>query len=353
MWILHKFFSKMIKIKVWHVIGLIGLIIAASSYTIHKMEPETFPTLLEAVWWTMTTLVTVGYGDYFPTTSAGRIFTMLLLYTFGIGAMGLVIGKIFESFSLYRKLKEEGKLKYSGKGHYILIGSSKEKLHNVIEEILSAEKKAEIVVIDNTDKIPVIHERVHFVSGDPAEEDVLLKANILETKSVSVFTDERIDLSEYADGKTLLIASRVESISKQSGKSIYTIVEIMKENHIALFEYANVDEFILSNDSVSRLMAQAAIHPGSSQLFKQLLSKTDGENLYEIKKKPHWKTYKEAAMELFDLGAILISDGNHLDIARRPNEQIPENAKMFIICDEPTYLKINAQADGSAAVREL
>ena len=89
-------------------------------------------------------------------------------------------------------------------------------------------------------------------------------------------------------------------------------------------------------------MAQAAINHGSSKLFKQLLSNADGENIYEIKKKPHWITYKDAAMELFEMGATLISDGGSLDIARRHQEKIPEQAKMFVICDENTYQKIES-----------
>ncbi len=340
MWILHKVFSKLSKVSLGKLVFITILIIISSGMIMQKIEPETFPNLLDAIWWTMTTIVTVGYGDYSPVSNGGRIFTMVLLYTIGIGGMGLIIGKIFESFSLYRKLREEGKLNYSGKDHYILIGSSREKMQNVLEEILSAEKKAEIVIIDHADKSPIEHERVHFISGDPADERILLKANILESKSVSIFTDERIEHSEYADGKTLLISSRVEYISRQYQKNIYTIVEIMKEHNIALFEYANVDEFILAKESVSRLMAQAAIFPGSSRLFKQLLSNTDKENLYEIHKKPQWNTYKEAALELFDLGATLISDGSQLDIARRPNDPIPHDAKMYVICDELTYRKI-------------
>ncbi|WP_108670329.1 potassium channel family protein [Peribacillus acanthi] len=340
MWILQRLFSKIITIKLWQIILMTVIILLLSSYSMHKLEPETFPRYIDSLWWTMTTVVTVGYGDYFPKSDIGRIFTMFLLYTFGIGAMGIIIGKIFESFSLYRKLKEEGKLKFSGKGHYILIGSSKDKLVNVVEELTANNSKCEIVIIDNSNKCPIQHDRVHFISGDPSEEEVLLKANILESNSVSVFADESISLSEYADGKTLLIASRVEYISKKYNKSIYTVVEIMKEKHISLFEHAKVDEFILSNESVSRLMAQAAIHPGSSKLFKQLLSKADGENLYEIQKKPQWITYKDASMELFEQGAILISDGNNLDIARRPNDTIPNDTKLFVICDKETFEKI-------------
>ncbi len=341
MGILHRILSKLVKIKMWHAFVIAFFMILSSSLFMRWIEPGTFPRFIDALWWTMTTLVTVGYGDIYPTTDLGRIFTMLLIYTFGIGAMGIIVGKIFESFTLYQRRKEEGKLTYGGKEHYILIGSSKDKLANVLEEILHSGQKCDVVVVDHADRAPIEHDRVHFISGNPAEEEVLLKANILESKSVLIFSDEENHhLSEYADGKTLLIASRVEHLSKKYQKSIYTVVEIRKEKHMALFEHANVDEFILSDDSLSRLMAHAAIHHGSSKLFEQLLSKTDGENLYEIKKQPHWVTFKDAAMELFELGAILISDGSHMDIARRNHEKIPENAKMFVICDEDTYRKL-------------
>lgn len=343
MWILHRIFSKMIKLSLFHAALLALVLIFVSSLTMRIVEPETFPRFIDALWWTMTTLVTVGYGDYFPKSDFGRIFTMLLLYTFGIGAMGIIIGKVFEGFTMYRKLKEEGKLTYAGKGHYILIGASKEKLENVVDEIINSEQKCDVVIVDHTDRTPLEHERIHFVSGNPAEEEILLKANILEAKSVVIFSDDRIDHAEYSDGKTLLTASRVEHISKKYGKSIYTIVEIKKNKHIALFEHANVDEFILSNDSVSRLMAQAAVNHGSSKLFKEMLTSSEGENLYEINAKPYWITYKDAAMELFEQGATLISDGSSLDIARRHQETIREGTKLFVICDEPTYRKINSK----------
>lgn len=341
MWILQKFFSKLIKISLWQIILIAASVITLSSLIIQELEPETFPRFMDALWWTMTTVVTVGYGDFYPKSDPGRIFTMVLLYTVGIGAMGVIIGKIFESFSLYKKMKEEGMLAYKGKDHFILIGSSKDKLKNVVEEILAANKKCDIVIVDHSNECPVHHDRVHFVSGNPAEEEVLMQANILASKSVAVFTDDKIDFPEYADGKTLLIVSRVEHISKQHQRNIYTIAEIMKEKHIALFEHANVDEFILSNESVSKLMAHAAIYPGSSRLFKQLLSNSDGENLYEVEKKPHWESYKDAAMELFEQGATLISDGHALDVARRPNEKIPAGAKLFVICNEATFKKIS------------
>lgn len=340
MWILQKIYSKLSKISLLQAAVLTIVLILISSITMRFVEPETFPRFIDAIWWTMTTVVTVGYGDYFPESDFGRLFTMIVLYTVGIGGMGIIIGKVFESFSTYRKMKEEGLLTFSGKEHYILIGSSKEKLENVVEEIMYSGYKGSVVIIDHADKCPIDHNKIHFISGNPADEEVLIKANILEAKSVAIFSDDQQNFAEYADGKTLLTASRVEHISKKYGKNIYTIVEVKKDKHIALFEHAKVDEFILSNDSVSRLMAQATLHHGSSKLFKQMLSNTEGENLYEIQAKPHWNTYRDAAIELFDMGAILISEGSSMDIARRHHEQIPKGSKLFIICDEPTYNKI-------------
>jgi voltage-gated potassium channel len=341
MGILHRMLSKLIQISLWHAAMIAIILMFLSSFLMMKVEPETFPRFIDALWWTMTTLVTVGYGEIYPKTDFGKIFTMALVYTFGIGAMGILVGKLFEGLALFRRLKEEGKLNYEGKQHYILIGSSKDKLGSILEEILLNDKKSDVVIVDNGSRSPIEHERIHFISGNPAAEEVLIKANILEAKSVAIFSDEGNEHAEYSDGKSLLIASRVEQLAKKFKKDIYTVVEVKKEMHLALFEHANVDEFILPSDSLSRLMAQATIHHGSSQLFEQLMSKREGENLYEIRKKKHWITYRDAATELFEQGATLISDGTSLDIARRSNERISADVKLFVICDDKTYKKIN------------
>ena len=79
MWILQKFFSKLVKISLWQITLIAASVIILSSLMIQALEPETFPRFIDALWWTMTTVVTVGYGDYYPTSDLGRVFTMLLL----------------------------------------------------------------------------------------------------------------------------------------------------------------------------------------------------------------------------------------------------------------------------------
>ncbi|MFC6232651.1 potassium channel family protein [Paenibacillus allorhizosphaerae] len=78
--------------------------------------------------WVLTTLVTVGFGDYAPVTDLGKAFT-IGLYITGIGLVSVFIGKVIESVSHIGKNRVGGKMNYSGKNHIILVGwSDKSKL---------------------------------------------------------------------------------------------------------------------------------------------------------------------------------------------------------------------------------
>jgi chorismate synthase len=52
----------------------------------------------DALWWSIVTCTTVGYGDYFPTSSIGRIFAVLLML-FGITLIGMLTGSITTYFT--------------------------------------------------------------------------------------------------------------------------------------------------------------------------------------------------------------------------------------------------------------
>jgi len=64
----------------------------------HKVQPETFGSIPKAMWWSIATLTTVGYGDAIPMTPIGRVFgaiTMIL----GIGMLALPTGVIATGFA--------------------------------------------------------------------------------------------------------------------------------------------------------------------------------------------------------------------------------------------------------------
>ena len=64
-----------------------------SALVIFQVEPDTFDTFFDAVYWAVVSLTTVGYGDLYPTTVVGRIIAMISSFT-GIAVVALPAGII-------------------------------------------------------------------------------------------------------------------------------------------------------------------------------------------------------------------------------------------------------------------
>lgn len=301
------------------------------------LEPETFPSMFDSFWWTMTTLTTVGYGDFFPTSVAGR-WLGIFLFLFGIGIIGALIGKLVEVGATFQRLKREGKLVYRGEGHYVYIGWSP-KTKKAIDEVLVYEPKAEIVLIDQLKEEP--YDNVHFVHGDASDEAVLLQANILKARRVAIFADARITETLLADGKSLLIASAVEALSSERGVDLHTVVEVCEERNISKFKHVRIDDFILANDSVSLLMAKATLQPGTTSIFRQLLSKQSGGNIQALAPKPEWTTIRDATESLLHQGVTLIAVNDRLDYATVLDTPLQASDMLYIVCHDDSWERLN------------
>ncbi|WP_226036374.1 potassium channel family protein [Aquibacillus saliphilus] len=334
MFIIKKLILKAVKIPNSLLLFTSLFLIATTSVLVVLVENETFPSFFDGFWWVMTTVTTVGYGDYYPVSVGGRLIA-IFLYIFGIGIIGIVIGKVVDGLASFRRKRLEGDIVFEEKNHYIIIGWS-QKAKFAIKEMLDTNPKIEIVIIDELEKAPLLDDNIHYVKGNVSDHETLLKANIKEAKVVLVFGDGQLTNNQLIDGKTLLIASAVESIAP----NVHTIVEVMEENHIKNFQYMNVDEFIISNETISSLFVRSAFRNGISSVYNQLLSRSHGDDLYLIPKSPNWSTYRDAFNGLLEVGATLIADKNNLSINRMLSEKLPEDAELYAICDKETQQKL-------------
>ena len=63
----------------------------------HDSQPEVFRNAFSGIWWSMSTLLTVGYGDIYPITTLGRIMAICIAYL-GVGAVAIPTGIISAGF---------------------------------------------------------------------------------------------------------------------------------------------------------------------------------------------------------------------------------------------------------------
>ena len=80
--------------------------ILVSALVIFNVEPESFATFFDAIYWATISLTTVGYGDIYPVTDIGRIVTMISS-VFGIAIIALPSGVITAGYMDEMNKKEE------------------------------------------------------------------------------------------------------------------------------------------------------------------------------------------------------------------------------------------------------
>ena len=75
------------------VCGIAIMYVLVSALVVFNVEPDTFNNYFEAVYWATVSLTTMGYGDIYPVTVAGRIITMISSFM-GIAIVALPAGII-------------------------------------------------------------------------------------------------------------------------------------------------------------------------------------------------------------------------------------------------------------------
>lgn len=104
-YLLHNLFTNRAEATVVTTFLLAFLLICLSSIAILQVEHaphSNIKTAEDAVWWSYTTITTVGYGDLYPVTSAGRLVAIILM-TFGVGVFGTLAAYISSTFINKRK----------------------------------------------------------------------------------------------------------------------------------------------------------------------------------------------------------------------------------------------------------
>jgi voltage-gated potassium channel len=90
------------------IITLILLFLSAFGiyYFEHDAQPEKFASVFHSLWWSIATLTTVGYGDVYPVTMGGKIFTFCILII-GLGIVTVPAGIVASALSVSIKSRSE------------------------------------------------------------------------------------------------------------------------------------------------------------------------------------------------------------------------------------------------------
>lgn len=281
---MHLFFRKLYKQVTtlsWPII--IFLIVLPHYYTTYKTleyygEPIAVKeNLVTFTYFWMTTITTIGYGDFSMQTNGGRFFASIFILPGGVAIFGILLTKILESFKIYWRKKLEGQMDYSNlSNHIVILGWHGDKTIRMIDLIFgdTRREKREVLLCASKDITNPDSERVLFVKGDSLTNETLLKRAGVPTASKIIVLGEDDDQTLAAG----LAVSRLINYSVDCNLVAYFEKESAAE---LLRSHCNKAECVVSL-SIDMLV-RAAQDPGSSLIQKNLMSTLEGPTQFSIK----------------------------------------------------------------------
>ncbi len=245
------------------VVGAAAVMLAESAYqggTIHGFG--------DALWYALATITTIGYGDVAPTTAAGRLVSVLLMF----GGVGLVsvMTATFASVLVTQRIREgRGLDQIREKGHLIVCGWN-QYAERVLEALAAAGSAERIVLVNELpeEMISDVLTRLRgarVVRGDPTSEVTLERANVRQASSAIVLADAS---RTGADERTALVTLALKSLRPDLAVTAEA-VDLKGESHL---RRAGADEVVMSGEFNAFLLSSATAAPGIPAVVRPLLT---------------------------------------------------------------------------------
>lgn len=217
---------------------ILVLMLAASlcMYSIeNEAQPEVFSNAFSGIWWAVSTLLTVGYGDIYPITPLGRMFSIVITFL-GVGMVAIPTGIISAGFvDQYSRIKHMSEYGRENDVHFIKMRlGENDRMTGLEIRNLGLPEGVLVAAIQRGSNVLV-----------PRGDTVLTAGDIIVLGAEALNNDRHIQLKELVlTGHNPWIGTMIRDldISRQ------TFIVLIKRNGKALIPKG--DTVLLENDSV-------------------------------------------------------------------------------------------------------
>lgn len=229
--------------------------------------PDVFPYFYATV------AFTVGFGDFSPSTVAGRYFAALWLMPGGIALLASMIGKTSSVLADRWQRGLHGKRNYAKMTqHTLLIGWNDRESHRIIDLLLeeAGRDTHDIVIVDAALEANPRPEHVRFVRvGSLADPSAYVRAGVVGAR--------RIIIDAQTDEQTLAAALAVRA----SGSTAHVVAHFDRDESAGLLKRHHPD-VECTTPVQAELIVRASHDMGASRVALEMLSIADGPTQYSL-----------------------------------------------------------------------
>ncbi len=269
--------------RIWRLIAILIVLVVVNSLAMMGYESMKFS---DAVWMSLTTVATVGYGDISPSTIMGRAITVLCLYVFAISVMTILISEVVEWRIRVNDKKRKGFWEWNEmKDHIQIINcpnqDTERYLIRLLTEIHKTESLNELSTQLLTRKFPEGISQalmdLHLIhrTGVAEDPDSLETLGLEKAKYIIILAR---DVAEsVSDSVTFDILSRIKKINTKAR----VIAEVVIDDNQTRFLEAGADVVVRPIRAYPEMIVRSMVSPGAERVIEGLLG-ADGDTLQRI-----------------------------------------------------------------------
>ncbi|MDE1764682.1 MAG: potassium channel protein [Thaumarchaeota archaeon] len=242
-------------------------------YLEHDVQGSGIKSLFDSLWFVVQTITTVGYGDTPVITLAGRINAIAFMLV-GIGTLGFFTTKMTSSFIQHSMGKRAGEILLRNKGHIVLCN-----WNSLAGEIVNAllKENVDLILLAPLEKNPI--ENIKFFNGTCLNLYDLESVSVKDADLVIIMAEKlwNEELASAIDAKTILGIMNARRINP----NVRIMAEMLKSDSADNARLAGANEVVVQGDMAAKLLAHAALYPGTVDMMKILLSSNSGQQIFE------------------------------------------------------------------------
>lgn len=235
----------------------------------------------DALWYSVVTMTTVGYGDFFPKTLAGRMLVGVPLMFLGIGLLGYALSIVATTLVTAKNKELKGMSSFKLADHLVIFNfPGLAKIERLLAELWNDPTfgpHTKVVLVDEElTELPAELTKlgVRFVRGNPTRDDTLIRAGIDQARHAVVLNKKPGD--PYADTLNVTVTLAIEA----RNRAINTVVECFDPTTEELLRKAGCDRIVCTSRFDAHFVSQELLNPGVQSVLEDLLSSLKGQQLY-------------------------------------------------------------------------